>query len=211
MAPQQERARRTRAALVSAAAAEFSDHGYAAASLSAILRRSGATKGAMYFHFESKQELAKAVLETAADRLLEVSARLIAAPDGRVVETLYGLADEIAQLYQEDDVLRAEFRLALESDLLADVGLFPCRMWQSVANDLAEQAQREGLMRPGFRPEGFARMLLALFIGQRYLCDHESDVAGLRENFVDSLETLLRAYADENWLDEHLESRKIMA
>ncbi len=63
MAPQQERARRTRAAIVESAAAEFSKRGYAAASINAILEHSNATKGAMYFHFDSKEDLARAVLE----------------------------------------------------------------------------------------------------------------------------------------------------
>ena len=62
MARQQERARRTRAAIIRSAAVEFGKSGYAAASLNRILEGSRATKGAMYFHFDSKEDLARAVL-----------------------------------------------------------------------------------------------------------------------------------------------------
>ncbi|MFD4434234.1 TetR/AcrR family transcriptional regulator, partial [Nocardia sp. NPDC058497] len=46
MARQQERARRTRAAIIKSAAVEFGKSGYAAASLNRILEGSRATKGA---------------------------------------------------------------------------------------------------------------------------------------------------------------------
>lgn len=56
--PQQERAHATREAIVSAAAGEFDRAGHAAISLNDILRRSGVTKGAFYFHFPSKEAVA---------------------------------------------------------------------------------------------------------------------------------------------------------
>ena len=78
--PQQERARRTRAAIVESAAAEFAKRGYAAASINAILEHSNATKGAMYFHFDSKEELARAVLAEGLDRYRVITERWLHAP-----------------------------------------------------------------------------------------------------------------------------------
>ena len=80
MAPQQERARRTRAAIVESAAAEFSKRGYAAASINTILEHSNATKGAMYFHFDSKEALARAVLEEGLARYRALVDRWVQAP-----------------------------------------------------------------------------------------------------------------------------------
>lgn len=59
----QDRAERTRNAIVDAAAEVFEARGFAGASLSDILARAGVTKGALYFHFSSKEELAKALIE----------------------------------------------------------------------------------------------------------------------------------------------------
>lgn len=59
----QERAVRTRRAILEAAAAVFDERGYEAATIADILARAGVTKGALYFHFCSKQELAQGVLD----------------------------------------------------------------------------------------------------------------------------------------------------
>src|SRR5689334_12795925 len=59
----QDRAERTRTAILDAAAAVFDERGFSGASLSDILTKAGVTKGALYFHFSSKEELARAVIE----------------------------------------------------------------------------------------------------------------------------------------------------
>lgn len=56
---QQERAVRTRRAVLEAAATVFADHGYTAATVADILKTAGVTKGALYFHFDSKEALAR--------------------------------------------------------------------------------------------------------------------------------------------------------
>jgi len=56
---QQERAVRTRRAVLEAAAAVFAERGYAAATIGEILARAQVTKGALYFHFDSKAALAQ--------------------------------------------------------------------------------------------------------------------------------------------------------
>lgn len=96
MARQQERARRTRAAIIRSAAVEFGKSGYAAASLNRILEGSRATKGAMYFHFDSKEDLARAVLEAAVDRYRASTERWLARGDLGPLDTLHGMIDEIA-------------------------------------------------------------------------------------------------------------------
>src|SRR5262249_765761 len=52
----------TRRRRLEAAAAEIYGRGYHAASLDQVLRAAGMTKGALYHHFQSKQELALAVV-----------------------------------------------------------------------------------------------------------------------------------------------------
>lgn len=59
----QERAVRTRRAILEAAASVFDERGYEAATIADILTRAGVTKGALYFHFSSKQDLARGVLD----------------------------------------------------------------------------------------------------------------------------------------------------
>lgn len=53
----------TRERLLEAAFGEIHTHGYTAASMDAIVERSGVTKGALYHHFGSKKGLAQALID----------------------------------------------------------------------------------------------------------------------------------------------------
>jgi TetR/AcrR family transcriptional regulator, transcriptional repressor for nem operon len=53
----------TRTALLDAAQMLFMDQGYGGTSVDAILGRTGLTKGAFFHHFESKHELARALID----------------------------------------------------------------------------------------------------------------------------------------------------
>ncbi|MDI3389870.1 ScbR family autoregulator-binding transcription factor [Streptomyces sp. B-S-A8] len=66
----QERAIRTRRAVLEAAAKVFGEYGYSAATVSDILKVAGMTKGALYFHFDSKEALARGIIEAQVEQLL---------------------------------------------------------------------------------------------------------------------------------------------
>jgi AcrR family transcriptional regulator len=66
---QSERREATTAALLDAARELFARDGYAATSLEAVVGRAGVTKGALYHHFDGKQELFRAVFAREQERL----------------------------------------------------------------------------------------------------------------------------------------------
>jgi AcrR family transcriptional regulator len=72
---QQERAVRTRNALIESAAELFCKDGFDVVSLSTISTRAGVSNGALHFHFASKAALASAVWEAAAQRLRRITLR----------------------------------------------------------------------------------------------------------------------------------------
>jgi AcrR family transcriptional regulator len=59
-----------RDALLSAAADEFTEHGYAASSVNRIIERAGSSKGSVYYYFENKADLLATVVEEAYDWIL---------------------------------------------------------------------------------------------------------------------------------------------
>ncbi|MBN3840300.1 TetR family transcriptional regulator [Burkholderia sp. Ac-20349] len=61
-----EQAQATRAIIVESAQGVFFDHGFAHASLEEIARRAGVTRGAVYWHFESKLDVLDAIFADAA-------------------------------------------------------------------------------------------------------------------------------------------------
>ncbi|MBY6361772.1 ScbR family autoregulator-binding transcription factor [Rhodococcoides corynebacterioides] len=197
---QQERARRTRAAIVEAAAHEFSKRGYTAASVNTILEGSRATKGAMYFHFSSKEDLARAVLQTASEKYREIMST--PRPAGvDALEWLHSLIVELARSFDESVVVRAEFRLIIEPEFYATMREGAGAIWGQTAFDLAAEAHREGLLRPDIDPRQFTRVLVTSLAGQRYMSDLTADETDLAALFEESLEVLLMAMASPEWLD----------
>lgn len=200
MARQQERARRTRAAIIGSAATEFGRSGYAAASLNRILEGSQATKGAMYFHFDSKEDLARAVMETALERFTESANRWTRRTDLDALEIMHGIVDELALRLQSDPVVQAEFRLIIEPDFYPDVQSEGCRVWRSVAYSLAERAKKEGILRSDVDIDRFIRTLAAVLGGQRYIADLFGEGAVMRRRFQEAYELVVEASATPEWL-----------
>ncbi|MFB7121955.1 TetR/AcrR family transcriptional regulator [Kitasatospora xanthocidica] len=108
----QERSERTRGRLVEAGAALFDRRGYAGATLGEIAAAAGVTKGALYFHFASKEELARAVSAQAERSLRSACAELRAAssPLQGLIDAGYWLVEALGT----DPVIRAAFRLGRE-------------------------------------------------------------------------------------------------
>jgi AcrR family transcriptional regulator len=77
--PRQRYSDATKRALVEVAEQHFTDHGYAATSLEAIVAGAGVTKGALYHHFSGKQAIFEAAFERIESR---ATASIAAAVDG---------------------------------------------------------------------------------------------------------------------------------
>lgn len=202
MARQQERARRTRAAIIKSAAVEFGKSGYAAASLNRILEGSRATKGAMYFHFDSKEDLARAVLETAVERYRACAERWLARADLGPLDVLHGMVDEIALRLEHDTIVQAEYRLVIEPDFHRDAGNGGGRIVGRATRVLAVRAIDDGQLRADTDPDRFTRTLAAALAGQRYLVDPigNGSAADLRARFAEVLEVIVEAMATPVWI-----------
>src|SRR5262249_35958302 len=109
----QARALRTREAVLAAAASVFDRQGFVATRLDDIAAEGDVTKGALYFHFPSKSEIAVAIVAQDLDQC----ASLVFDTQGwglDGVSTLERFIDELAIRYQRDAVTRAGIRLANE-------------------------------------------------------------------------------------------------
>jgi len=86
MVPRIERKELTRRQILEAAQRVFSEKGYHGASMDDVARASGTSKGALYFHFSSKEELFHALVEEFAQILAEEVARAIKRERGAVAK-----------------------------------------------------------------------------------------------------------------------------
>ncbi|WP_137725053.1 ScbR family autoregulator-binding transcription factor [Prescottella subtropica] len=171
----QERAEATRDSVIRGAAHVFVRHGYALASLSEVIVEAKVTKGALYFHFASKEELARSVIDTGAARL---DAAMLPWYDSRTpaLEALIGLSGVVADAVSADVLVSAMFRLSNEiGDYRgADTAVFD--LWLRRHVELIRRSAEEGDLRPDADPDSVGRLLLELLSGVRLLADATRDL-----------------------------------
>ncbi|MFB7615315.1 ScbR family autoregulator-binding transcription factor [Kitasatospora sp. NPDC056181] len=177
----QERAGRTRRAVLLAAADTFAEAGFESASLVDISRRAGVSKGALYFHFVSKQALADGVRAAAAREIGSASLRARRAA-GPAVQGLIDFSHELARLLREDVVVRAGVQLGQGARGGAATA------WQSltaVFRRLLDRAADAGELRPGVDRRHAADLLTTLAAGLVLLAPE--DAGRLRPEAVRTL------------------------
>lgn len=86
----------TRQQLLSAAFEEIHKHGFRAASLDAILLKTGVTKGALYHHFENKAELGYAVVDEIIRPFVEENWRPVTGASN-VIDTAVALCKRLTR------------------------------------------------------------------------------------------------------------------
>ncbi|MGP3922558.1 TetR family transcriptional regulator [Streptomyces sp. 8N616] len=113
----QLRAEHTRQALIDAAAQLFDSKGLRATGLLDISRSAGVSKGALYFHFGSKDELATAVWREARSRAHSLARRHFPATAAPAVASVARFVVALTSEMRRDPVLRAGIRLEAEGEL----------------------------------------------------------------------------------------------
>lgn len=149
----QARAEITRDSVLAGAADVFLRLGYANASLSEIIAQSNVTKGALYFHFGSKEELARAVVDQGNERL---SASCKGFFDNRVpaLEACIGISYVVADLTQNDPMVAAMLKLNHQiGDYRGTQGDSIALNWGKINRILAERAIEQGDLKSDLDPD----------------------------------------------------------
>ena len=157
----------TRGRILSAAAAWFADHGYAATSIRDIAREVGVTVGAIYVHFASKDRLLAAVYEEGVRRIGE-------AVDG-------------ATRSVDDPWQRLEAAAAAHLKALLDNASFARVVVRVVPTDVPEAARDLERLRDGYEAR-FRSLIDTLDIAPTY------DPTLLRLQLLGALNTTLTWY-----------------
>ncbi|WP_158865730.1 ScbR family autoregulator-binding transcription factor [Leifsonia sp. AG29] len=160
----QARAQLTRDTIVAGAATVFGNRGYGLSSIADIAAEAGATKGALYFHFSSKDELARAVIEEQHTRTMTAAAEIM--QEGRPgLETMVLLSRRLALQILEDPVVQAGIRLTTDVSSFEHPVSEPCRDWLETAEDLFARSVREGDLAPTVDVGELAYVIVAAFTG----------------------------------------------
>jgi len=172
---------RTRERLLQAGFREVHRSGFQSASIDAILAATNVTKGALYYHFESKEDLGHAIVEEVIaklprDRWLLPLQR---SKDKDPIDALIGIVRAIptrpedikggcplVNLTQEMSQLDEQFRKRLET-------IF--RAWQEGIATALRRGQSQGTVRRDLVPAETASFLIALVEGYQVLAKNAQD------------------------------------
>lgn len=169
-----ERTRRTRRRLLLAAATVFDEHGYRGAALSDILAVAGLTKGALYFHFRSKQALAEALLVEVCDSWL----LLVEEIGRRGVDPMWRLlleTDAYVARWMYDPLVRGISRAISEPDLREHRTAWMAG-WEDATAQRLREAEAAGTLASGVDPTRAARAIVAVAAGNYTIADGPDDL-----------------------------------
>jgi TetR/AcrR family transcriptional regulator, transcriptional repressor for nem operon len=172
---------RTRERLLQAAFREVYRFGFQSAGIDTILAATNVTKGALYYHFESKEALGHAIIE---EIIAEITRDRWMLPlqrsqDKNPVDTLIGIVRAVpsrprdvrsgcplVNLTQEMSQLDEQFRKRLER-------IF--RAWQEEIATALRRGQSQGMVRRDLVPEETASFLIAMVEGYEVLAKNAQD------------------------------------
>ena len=197
----QVRAQRTRRGLLLAAARCLSERGYHATTLRDVLETAGVTKGALYFHFSSKLELARELTCEASRTWLAALADI----DERGLDPLQVLlvqTDAALVRWNHDVVFRGALRAISDAPELAEVRRRWYSGWEARTQALLTAALDQGLLVPGTDTADLTRGVLALVAGHQALCEVTSTTEECHIRMSTSWERLFESAATAGWLAE---------
>jgi TetR/AcrR family transcriptional repressor of nem operon len=188
---------RTRQRLLQAAFREMHRSGFQSAGIDAILAATNVTKGALYYHFDSKETLGYAVVEEIIAKFTRDRWLRPMLSEGQAIDILIGVVRRIParpkdvragcpllNLAQEMSPLDEQFRKRLESIFLD---------WQEGIATLLRKGQSQGTVRRDLNPDETASFLVAMVEGYATLAKNAQDAkvwnAGIR-NIVEWLRSL---------------------
>lgn len=201
-------AEQTRQHILDTALELFDTEGYLQTSLSMIARAADVTRGAIYWHFQNKEEILDALAEAQFEGLLAQNAAAIAAPD-----TWKILIDNFTRFFrdlgQNPGYLRF-FRIVHQQrhrdDTLAKLRDRYDALWQQQCREAVARGKANGELAPDADAEYLFFHLSAVFCGliELYLDDpHHPDYPAHSERTIRSTIVMLQGQGNSYEKNSH--------
>ena len=182
----------------------FAERGYVETTLAELIARSGLTKGAFYFHFSSKDQLALAVIEEKQRQWVDSVQTAISA-QSRAVDQFRAIPSALVRLHRDDPSAFSVSRLTRDLAQIPDVTdtvRSHMRAWLGLLTGLIDQAQADGDL-PGTIDAGdLAAVLVAATDGLKDLGGLIDAPSRARRAFERRMDTLV-ALVDALRMHQH--------
>lgn len=208
----QDRALATRDQLLLAAAEEIRRVGYRDATISAISAAAGVTSGASYFHFDSKEEIARALIEKQHQIVRDAAGEILKNTQESALTLMMLMCADLARRLVDDPVVRAGIRLTTDQSTFESPVQEPYRDWLVTFTDLALRAEKEGETTGAVPPEVLANFIIPAFTGVQLVSETFTKRADLVGRVHEMWQILIRAVVPEGRQDDMLsEAAQIFA
>lgn len=195
----QSRSENTRSYLVRSAAELFDRNGFSGATLEDVSRAAGVTKGAFYFHFSSKDELAGAIQAEACAMLRESVYRSMR-DERPELQSLIDLTHELAGWLENETVVRASLRTARECGHRGAPFLDFYLDLHSAVEAMLRSAQRAGDLNDRVSLDHASTLVLTVYAGTEMLWWSGIRHGGVRDSIREMWSLLLPGLAAERVL-----------
>lgn len=188
----QARSEATRRRIIDSAVALINEIGYPASGLADIIERAELTKGALYYHFESKEAVATAIIEEGMDTILGAfrSAGRSGSPAmENIVHGWFVVADAIAA----DSIARAACRLLRTFGGFNPAAKAAYGVLEAEFSERVRSAVDQGDVRSDIDADAVVATVLASMLGAELVSSAMTDGRDLRRRFAGTLEILLPA------------------
>jgi AcrR family transcriptional regulator len=195
----QTRAVETRAAIIRGAATVFQSKGYGATSLADVSAAAGVTKGALYFHFESKEALALAVID--AQHHLSISlGRALDEENASGLRAGLLMSFRLARQLRTDTVVRAGIRLTMEASNFSVPVREPYLDWMAAFEGYLRTAIADGDVRGDLAVNVVAHFIIPAFTGVQLVSEALTGHEDIYDRVTEMWQFLLPALVPEERL-----------
>jgi AcrR family transcriptional regulator len=195
----QARSEATRRKIITSAVELFNEIGYPATGLGDIIERAELTKGALYYHFDSKESLATAIIEEGSANLVHAF-RSITESSAPTLESIIHGVFVVADLLRTDKVARSGTQLLRAFGEFNDVAARTYEGWLTEMTARVRQAIDEGDLRADLDPAALGETIVATMLGAELLSNATSAGADVLERVARTWGVLLPAIVSEESL-----------
>jgi AcrR family transcriptional regulator len=195
----QARAEATRRKIMAAAVDLFIEHGYAATGLGDIIERAELTKGALYYHFDSRDAVAAAIIEEASAIVLGAM-RGITESSAPALENIIHGTFVISDLVATDKIARTGRQLISALGEFNDAAADTYKSWMQLMIAEVAEARVEGDLRADLDVDDVAETIVGAALGAEQLANALSGGADMPRRLTRAWEVLLPAIATEESL-----------
>jgi AcrR family transcriptional regulator len=186
----QARSEATRRKIISSAVELFNEIGYPATGLGDIIDRAEMTKGALYYHFDSKESLATAIIEEGSAHLV-AAFRSITVSSAPALESIIHGVFVVADLLSTDQLARSGTHLLRAFGEFNDAAARAYGGWVTEMTERARQALDEGDLRADLDPLAVAETIVGLMLGTELLANATTAGADVLQRVARTWKVLL--------------------